>query len=308
MATEQVRMWRPADDDRVLLMAGQTTRYAMEPRGEYIVGVVTRQPMRSRRGPERRLVRPGQLVAWDPSGAHSGRSVDDQPWSSRLMVIEVDALAALAGSQESDLLDGIAFPEPVVSDTELVRGFLRLHAALEAPMTRLERDERLGGWLRALVERSSSTRLPRPPLSLRDNRALRQACEYLADQPERNVGLDELAAAAGVDKFHLTRLFRERIGLPPHALQIAHRIRNARRLLEAGQTIAATAAATGFADQSHLHRHFQRGLGLTPGEYRRRFNGSRPPREAGPAMGGRRTAPVRPAPRSRSGQPARRTG
>jgi hypothetical protein len=66
MATEQVRMWRPADDDRVLLMAGQTTRYAMEPRGEYIVGVVTRQPMRSRRGPERRLVRPGQLVAWDP--------------------------------------------------------------------------------------------------------------------------------------------------------------------------------------------------------------------------------------------------
>jgi hypothetical protein len=26
---------------------------------------------------------------------------------------------------------------------------------------------------------------------------------------------------------------------------------------------------------------------LTPGEYRRRFNRSRPPRKAGPAMGGR---------------------
>jgi AraC-like DNA-binding protein len=68
------------------------------------------------------------------------------------------------------------------------------------------------------------------------------------------------------------RLFRERTGLPPHALQVAHRVRAARRLLEAGETIAETAAATGFADQSHLHRHFQRSLGLTPGEYQTRFD------------------------------------
>jgi AraC-like DNA-binding protein len=70
----------------------------------------------------------------------------------------------------------------------------------------------------------------------------------------------------------LVRLFRERTGLPPHALQVAHRIRAARRLLEAGQTIAAAAAATGFVDQSHLHRHFQRSLGVTPGEYQRRLS------------------------------------
>jgi AraC-like DNA-binding protein len=45
----------------------------------------------------------------------------------------------------------------------------------------------------------------------------------------------------------------------------------ARRLLEAGRTIAETAAATGFADQSHLHRHLRRGLGVTPLDYQRRF-------------------------------------
>ena len=31
------------------------------------------------------------------------------------------------------------------------------------------------------------------------------------------------------------------------------------------------AAATGFVDQSHLHRLFRRSLGVTPGEYRRRL-------------------------------------
>jgi AraC-like DNA-binding protein len=274
MGTEQVRVWRAAEADHVLLMAGQTTHYAIEPRGEYVFGIVAGKPMRSRRGRERRLIGPGQLVAWDPSNAHAGAAVNGQPWTSRLMIVEIADLAALAGDQESEsaLLADIAFPEPALSDRELARDFLQMHRAFEAPTTRLEQDQRLAEWLRALIERSSAVRPLRSPLSPHDDRALRLACDYLGDRPERNVGLDELAAAAGIGKFRLIRLFRERTGLPPHALQVAHRVRKARRLLEAGETIAHVAATTGFADQSHLHRHFQRSLGLTPGQYRRRFN------------------------------------
>jgi transcriptional regulator GlxA family with amidase domain len=147
-----------------------------------------------------------------------------------------------------------------------------LHAALEASTTRLERDELLAEWLRALIEGHSTDRPPKAPLSDHDDRALRDAYNYLGDWPQRNISLDELAAAAGIGKFRLIRLFREQTGLPPHALQIAHRVRTARRLLESGATIADAAAATGFADQSHLHRQFQRSLGLTPGEYRHHFH------------------------------------
>jgi AraC-like DNA-binding protein len=187
------------------------------------------------------------------------------------MVVEVGDLAALASDEETDLLADVAFPEPVLADPVLARDFVRLHAALEAPTTRLERDERLAEWLRALIDRSSAVRPRRSPLTPRDQRALRRASDYLGDRPERNVGLDELAAVAGIGKFRLIRLFRAHTGLPPHALLVAHRIRSARRLLEVGETIAATAAMAGFADQSHLHRHFQRSLGLTPGEYQRRL-------------------------------------
>jgi AraC-like DNA-binding protein len=187
------------------------------------------------------------------------------------MIVEVGDLAALASDEETDLLADVAFPEPVLADPVLARDFVRLHAALAAPTTRLERDERLAEWLRALIDRSSAVRPRRSPLTPRDQRALRRASDYLGDRPERNVGLDELAAVAGIGKFRLIRLFRAHTGLPPHALQVAHRIRSARRLLEAGETIAATAATAGFADQSHLHRHFQRSLGLTPGEYQRRL-------------------------------------
>jgi AraC-like DNA-binding protein len=271
MESEQVRMWRPAGEDRVLLMAGRTTRYAIEPRGEYVFGVVTGQPMQSRRGRERRVVLPGQLVAWDPSTAHAGAAVDARPWTARLMVVEAADLAALAGDEETSVPADMAVPEPVIPGERLAADFLAMHAALEASASRLERDERLAEWLRALVERFPAGRPKRSPLSPRDDQAFRRACAYLGDRPGRNVSLDELATAAGIGKFRLVRLFRQRTGLPPHALQLAHRIRMARRLLESGQTIAAAAATTGFASQSHLHRHFRRSLGMTPAEYQRRF-------------------------------------
>ena len=224
--------------------------------------------MRSGRGPERRLVQPGQLVAWDPSRAHAGAAVDGQPGTSRLMNIEIACLAALAGDQENDVLADIAFAEPVLSDPDLSRDFVRMHIALEGSSTRLERDERLVEWLctlRTLLDEAaaSTTDPARRPGSTAGLRLSRRPSE-------RNVGLDELAAA-GVAKFRLIRLFRDWTGLPPHALQVAHRIRVARRMLETNQTIAETAAATGFADQSHLHRHFVDGLWMTPGEYQRRF-------------------------------------
>jgi hypothetical protein len=64
-----------------------------------------------------------------------------------------------------------------------------------------ELDQRIAEWLRALIQRSSAVRSRRSSLSHRDDRALRLARDYPGDRPERNVGLDELAAAAGIGKF-----------------------------------------------------------------------------------------------------------
>ena len=86
----------------------------------------------------------------------------------------------------------------------------------------------------------------------------------MADDLARNLTLAEVAAAVGVSRHRLTRLFRAAYGLPPHRFVLAQRIRAARRLLERGATPAEVAAQTGFFDQSHLHRHFTRTLGMTP--------------------------------------------
>jgi AraC-like DNA-binding protein len=93
---------------------------------------------------------------------------------------------------------------------------------------------------------------------------------YLDEQQHRNVGLDELAAVAGVGRFSLLRWFVAEVGVPPHAYQLLSRVDRARRLLALGQPAAAVAAAVGFGDQSHLIRQFRRIEGITPAEYVRR--------------------------------------
>lgn len=234
------------------MLAGRTTAYAIEPRGEYVFGVVGHGRMHARRGRRRHVVAPGQLVAWDPFGAHSGESAT--PWSARLMIVEADELG------------NVAFPEPVLSDPLLARDFVRLHELMSGPSTRLARDTALTEWLQAVAVRYSTAR---PTPTAAGEKEFRLARDYLAEHAERAVSLDELAAVAGIGKYRLVRLFHDRAGLPPHAFQIAHRLRRARRLLEAGHTPAEVAAWTGFTDQSHLHRHFRRAVGFTPGEYQR---------------------------------------
>lgn len=269
--SESVRLWRTGT---VLLMAGHTTGYVMEPRDEYVFGVITERPMRAQRGNERWLVAPGQVLAWDPSATHAGAAVKDRAWSAQLMIIDRDSLLTLGTDEDCSIPSDITFPEPVRSDPDLAAAFARTHTALEGATTLLERDVLLTQWLHAVIARSGVSVI-RPPLMDRDDRALQQALTFLRDVPYRNISLEDLAAAAGIGKFRLLHLFRERTGLPPHALQIAYRLRHAQQLLEAGHPIAEAAAKAGFADQSHLHRQFRRSLGMTPGTFQDRIQTAR---------------------------------
>jgi AraC-like DNA-binding protein len=101
------------------------------------------------------------------------------------------------------------------------------------------------------------------------------ALAHLADNFAGNCSLAELAALSGVDRFHLLRAFRRRLGLPPHLYQTQLRLRHARRLMLAGETAAMAAAAAGFSDQSHLIRKFKSAYGITPAEYVGRQGNSR---------------------------------
>jgi AraC-like DNA-binding protein len=95
-----------------------------------------------------------------------------------------------------------------------------------------------------------------------------RARDYLEAHFSENVSLALLSRVAGLSSFHLNRAFRIAYGLPPHAFQTQLRITRARKLLREGWSPSAAASEAGFADQSHLHRHFKRVVGVTPAVFR----------------------------------------
>jgi len=103
------------------------------------------------------------------------------------------------------------------------------------------------------------------------SRAVAEAVRYMQDNYSREVPLSDIAAAVHLSPFHLTRLFKQTLGVSPHQYLIQVRVNSARSLLTAGsgeRSLAEVASAVGFADQSHLTRHFKRLLGVTPKQLR----------------------------------------
>ena len=77
-----------------------------------------------------------------------------------------------------------------------------------------------------------------------------------------------LAAEIGWSRRHFGARFREQVGMGPKATASVLRFRHAVRLLGTEATISDVAAASGYADHSHLTREFRRLAGCTPSEYR----------------------------------------
>ncbi|MFJ1928113.1 MULTISPECIES: helix-turn-helix domain-containing protein [unclassified Streptomyces] len=78
------------------------------------------------------------------------------------------------------------------------------------------------------------------------------------------VRVDDLASEVGWSRERLWSRFRSQVGLAPKPAARLVRFDHAAHLLAAGEAAATVAAATGYADQSHLHREVRAFTGVTP--------------------------------------------
>jgi AraC-like DNA-binding protein len=204
----------------------------------------------------------GQIVAMPAGEVHAVRAHHAAGWRYRVFTVPHTLLSHPLGK----LQHGFASPV-VIDDGELARQLRAAHAAFAGASTKLECEERLLSALDLLFSRHTKPAVSPVP-TLRNPQAVRRAVEYLSEHCDRNVALCELAAAAEIDGFLLTREFTRSIGIPPHAYHLQQRVRAAQQHLAAGESVTDVAQHLGFADQAHMTRLFKRIVGVTPGRYR----------------------------------------
>ncbi|NMG10089.1 AraC family transcriptional regulator [Brasilonema sp. UFV-L1] len=159
------------------------------------------------------------------------------------------------------------FPFPVINDRHLTNLFCNLHLTLEQSASRLERESKFFQAFTYLIARYADCSFNLRRIR-QESKAVMRVREYLEAYFEQDTSLEQLAHLTNLNPSYLVRVFRKEIGLPPHAFQTQVRIRRAKALLLQEQSISEVALAVGFADQSHLTRHFKRYVGITPGQYR----------------------------------------
>ena len=97
---------------------------------------------------------------------------------------------------------------------------------------------------------------------------LKRVIRYIDDHLEEKILLENLAAIAQLSQHHFARAFKQSTGSSPHQYIIQTRIDKAQQLLERStMEINEVAIACGFSNQSHLHRHFKKHLGVTPKQF-----------------------------------------
>ena len=88
------------------------------------------------------------------------------------------------------------------------------------------------------------------------------------------ISRSDVAAHVGLSERHLTRCFHQEVGLTPITYLNRYRVKQARRLLDAGQKgITEIAGEVGFSSSSYFTRVFRDEMGVSPREYLRNRSG-----------------------------------
>jgi AraC-like DNA-binding protein len=157
-------------------------------------------------------------------------------------------------------------PHAVLRDARLMAALRAALDDLDDPLESLELDQAVLGVADALLALDASAR--GRPDGLDCTAAIEQARDLLEAAFSGGVTSDMLEEATGLDRFTLARQFRRRLGTSPYRYLTMRRLDHAKARMRAGDSLAEAAAASGFADQSHMTRQFRRAYGLAPGRWR----------------------------------------
>jgi AraC-like DNA-binding protein len=204
---------------------------------------------------------PGEVVILHPDETHDGQAGTDSPFAYRAISINpVDV---------QNILHGVSLPflqGGVTRDPRFSQIATKLLAEFDRPLETLEQQDLIFAFTSCLQLITCNS----VQQTKANYHAIKRVREYIDDViaidscMPIDVSLDELAAISHYSKWQVTRDFRSLYGTKPYRYVTLKRLQKAKALIERGLPLVQVAISSGFADQSHLTRHFKTCFGTTP--------------------------------------------
>ena len=98
------------------------------------------------------------------------------------------------------------------------------------------------------------------------------AVQFIRNHTNSQIGIDDVASAVGKSRSYITKLFRCETGKSISEFIAEAKLQDAKRLLRySDKSLADIANYLCFSSQAYFQTVFKRKVGITPGEYRRKF-------------------------------------
>ncbi|MFM0604163.1 AraC family transcriptional regulator [Paraburkholderia sediminicola] len=232
--------------------------YAMHRHDTYAIGRTLAGVQSFRYRGSTRNSLPGGTMVLHPDEPHDGQAGTREGFHYRMIYVDPALFQQVLGGKPLPFLEG-----GLSNDPRLFAATESLLRAMDCTIDSLEQDDALYELAIALDAVAGIAATRRPV----DYLAAERAREYMLGALDSAVTLDELAAAAGRDRWSLSRDFRALFGTSPHRYLTMRRLDLVRRLAVQGVSLADASAAAGFTDQSHMTRHFKRAWGVAPAHW-----------------------------------------
>lgn len=214
-----------------------------------------------------RQIGPGDIALIPAGEVHACNPQVDTGWTYRMFYVDPNWLRNLAEENTTSKRDIPNFSIPLIQHPALFHALAQLHTVIESGAGKLEKESFIWATFSQLIT-DYSDRKAQLSARYREPHAVKIALDYLTDNLAANISLHELSSLSGFSAYHFLRIFRDTVGLPPHAYQTQLRINRAKKLLAEGEDIVQVAYDTGFTDQSHFSNKFKRLVGATPRQYK----------------------------------------
>lgn len=215
------------------------------------------------------ILQPGCFGIVAPGDVHANRAVAHTERSLMTFYVQEARLQSVV-SQLGAPSAGIAFRSSLYRDPGCLELLVKLFGTLRNSPYALEKESAFLEVFALLAGRHGVARTREAAIGSEVGR-VRGAIDLFHERLSENISLDELARQFDCTPFHLIRCFKKECGLTPYAYLLRLRLERARELIRQGRPLVDSALETGFADQSHLTRHFKTHYGISPGEFRRQI-------------------------------------